>query len=240
MEYADRLRITTPEGVELELTLAGIGSRFIAGMLDSLIQFVIGSAGLGVVFALLDGGVAVLVLSTLAFLLLFGYDVAFEVLAGGRTPGKRATGLRVVREGGAPVTFLVSAVRNVLRLIDILPFFYGVGMLVVFLTRSNQRLGDLAAGTIVVRERHGDRRPPAAVGTAIAHEAPAGWDTSAVTIADLATARAFLERRERLTTPARATLADDIAGRLRTKVAGAPAALEPEEFLEALVAARDR
>ena len=82
----------------------------------------------------------------------------FEVLGGGRTPGKRWTGLRVVRSGGRRSRFTRSAMRNILRLIDILPGFYGVGMAVIFVTPHNQRLGDLAAGTLVVRDRHGDRR----------------------------------------------------------------------------------
>ncbi len=237
MEYGERLTISTPEGVELDLALAGIGSRFMAGAVDVLIQACTALLGALLVVALLDGGVLVLVLSVGGFAIFFGYDVAFEVLAGGRTPGKRATGLRVVRESGAPVTFVTSAIRNVLRIVDILPFAYGIGMLVVFVTQSNQRLGDLAAGTIVIRERLGHIRP-SPVAPVLRAPAPSGWDTSAVTVQDLATVRAFLERRGTLSPGARVHLARDLAGRLEAKVAGAPA-MAPEAFLEQLVAARD-
>ncbi len=156
MEYEDRLRIATPEGVDVELTLAGIGSRFIAALLDLLIQ---GSILLAAAFALGvigdddEGGVGVAVYSIVFFLVFFDYDVLFEVRSRGRTLGKRWTGLRVVRTGGRPVTFVPSSVRNVMRLVDILPAFYAIGMLSIFVTARNQRLGDLAAGTLVLRER---------------------------------------------------------------------------------------
>jgi uncharacterized RDD family membrane protein YckC len=235
MEYGDRLEITTPEGVAVALELAGIGSRSLAAMLDLVIQGLIGLAGGLIIFVLLDGGVALLVAYVALFLLIFGYDVTFEVLNRGRTPGKRAASLRVVRDTGAPVTFVTSAIRNVLRIVDILPVFYGVAMLSVFLTRHHQRLGDLAAGTVVVHDRPATTvhiaplQPPARV---------YGWDTSTITAEDLAIARAFLERRETLTAGARLALADDLATRLRGKVAGAPD--QPaEQFLEALVASRE-
>jgi uncharacterized RDD family membrane protein YckC len=235
MEYEDRLEITTPEGVAVDLTLAGVGSRSMAAMLDLLIQGLIALAGAIVLIALLDGGVLILVASIALFVLIFGYDVCFEVLNRGRTPGKRAAGLRVVRDTGAPVTFITSAIRNVLRIVDILPGFYGVAMLSVFVTRRHQRLGDLAAGTIVVRDRLQERVhvPPAAPPARVY-----GWDTSAVTAEDMAIVRSFLERRATLTPGARGALAEDLARRLRAKVAGAPE--QPAEaFLEALVAARE-
>ena len=81
-----------------------------------------------------------------------GYQVVFEVLGGGRTLGKRAAGLRVVTDGGAPVGLRASLIRNVMRLIEGLPLFYLPAMISVLATRNNQRLGDLAAGTLVVRE----------------------------------------------------------------------------------------
>src|SRR6476659_3481043 len=153
MEYEDRVRISTPEGVDVELTLAGIGSRFIAAIFDFMIQFsiVLAAAILLGVTGGDRGGI-----SFAAFILVFfGYDVLFEVRSRGRTPGKRWTGLRVVRTGGAPVTFVPSCVRNVMRLVDILPALYAIGMASIFITRQNQRLGDLAAGTLIVRDRPG-------------------------------------------------------------------------------------
>ena len=140
-----------------------------------------------------------------------------------------------MRDTGAPVTFVTSAIRNVLRLIDILPGVYGIAMISIFVTRHNQRLGDLAAGH--------DRRPRAhARAAARVHRRAAprvyGWDTSAITAEDLAIVRSFLDRRATLNPGARAQLATDLATRLRAKVAGAPD-LEPEPFLETLVATRD-
>lgn len=241
MEYGERLTITTPEGVELDLVLAGIGSRFIAALLDLLIRGLAALAGVLLASALLDGGVLTLVLSVGAFLILFAYDVAFEVLAGGRTPGKRWTGLRVVRESGAPATFVISAIRNVLRIADFLPATYAIGMLSIFLTRRNQRLGDLAAATVVVRERLGGRvraAAPAPAAGPVPIPAPVGWDTSAVTAEDVAVVRAFLERRHAIAPAAREHLAGNLAARLEAKVAGAPD-LQPELFLEQLIAGRD-
>src|SRR5829696_5030722 len=183
MEYEDRMRISTPEGVDVELTLAGIGSRFIAALFDFVIEFaVILAAGflLGVVGG--DGsGWANAAFAIIFFLVFFGYDVLFEVRSRGRTPGKRWTGLRVVRTGGQPVTFIPSCVRNVMRLVDMLPAppMYAVGMFSIFVTGKNQRLGDLAAGTLIVRERPGGFKAfPDAAATAV--PAAAGWDVSAV------------------------------------------------------------
>jgi uncharacterized RDD family membrane protein YckC len=234
VQYGDRLTITTPEGVAVDLVLANVGSRFLAALLDVLIQAAIGLVGTLIAVALLDGGPLSLVLSLGAFVLIFGYDVAFEVRNHGRTPGKRAAGLRVVRDTGAPVTFLTSAIRNVLRLIDILPMFYGVAMISIFFSRRHQRIGDIAAGTLVVR----DERPVDVVSALPAvSDRVYGWDTSQVTADDMAVVRQFLERRPSLTPGARAQLASDLAARLRPKVAGAPAQRD-EAFLEALVAAR--
>jgi uncharacterized RDD family membrane protein YckC len=234
MEYGDRLTITTPEGVAVDLELANIGSRFLAALLDVLIQGGIGLVAVLIAVAALDGGALALVLSIGAFLLLFGYDVAFEVRNHGRTPGKRAAGLRVVRDTGAPVTFVTSAIRNVLRLIDILPAFYGVAMIAIFFTRRHQRLGDIAAGTLVVRELP----TPAAVSPSAPPARVYGWDTSAVTAEDVAVVRQFLDRRATLGPGPRAQLATDLAARLRAKVAGAPPQPD-EQFLEALAASRD-
>ena len=240
MEYEDRVRISTPEGVDVELTLAGIGSRFIAAFLDLLIQ---GSVLLAAAFALgvLGGdgsGLAQAAFSIVFFLVFFGYDVLFEVRSRGRTLGKRWTGLRVVRSGGRPITFVPSCVRNVMRLVDILPSFYAIGMLSIFVTARNQRLGDLAAGTLIVRERPGGVRQRPAVEVPSAAHATDGWDVSAVSAQDIGTVRQFLGRRSALEARARAELARELERRLRPRVAGAPEQLEPEEFLERLAAAK--
>ena len=241
MEYEDRVRISTPEGVDVELTLAGIGSRFIAAILDLLVQ---GAVLLAAALALgvLGGtgtGLAVGIFSIVFFLVFFAYDVLFEVRSRGRTLGKRWTGLRVVRTGGRPVTFVPSCVRNVMRLVDILPAFYAIGMLSIFATPLNQRLGDLAAGTLIVRERSGGiGKRPAAGEAARVPGSEDGWDVSAVSARDVGTVRQFLDRRAGLDAGARAQLARDLERRLRPLVAGAPERLDPEEFLERLAAAK--
>src|ERR687896_2213838 len=116
ISFDDTVAIATPEGVEVELTLAGIGSRFIAGAIDFVIQIVVIVALSVVLRQLGDAGFAIF--TSASFLLIFFYDVLFEVLGGGRTPGKTACGLRVGASGGRPITLSRSAVRNLLRLID--------------------------------------------------------------------------------------------------------------------------
>jgi uncharacterized RDD family membrane protein YckC len=241
--YEDRISIPTPEGVELELVLAGVGSRLVATLVDFL-------AKAGILLALWiiagavegDGGGGFLAAVTIvgSFLVWSGYDVAFETLASGRTPGKRAAGLRVVRLGGEPVGFMASAVRNLLRLIDMQPgILYAVGAVTILFSRRNQRLGDLAAGTLVVRERRAPLptpRPPV-TDFAVA-DRYAAWDVSSVTSFELVTVRRFLERRWELDPAARGRLGWELAERLRPKVVGAPPGLHPEQFLEALAEAK--
>ena len=154
MEYEDRITIWAPEGLALEYTLAGLGSRFLAGLVDLALRVIV----LGAVLAILEiagapSTVVLIVFIVGAFLALFAYDIAFEVWADGRTPGKRWNGLRVLMADGQPVTFGPSAVRNLLRIIDIWATAMTVGAISILVTKRNQRLGDLAGGTIVVRER---------------------------------------------------------------------------------------
>ena len=239
MVFEDRLTIDTPEGVPLELTLAGVGSRFASALLDYLFQTIIlvalalvlgYGAGLGPGTSALSGA-----LWALGFFVVFwGYDVGFEVLNSGRTPGKALNGLRVVRESGAPVTFATSAVRNVLRVVDILPGTYLVGTISILVTRRNQRLGDLAAGTLVLREARG---LPPEVRISPSVQAPA-WDTSAIDPQELDAVATFLARRGELAVGARIEIAAELAGRLRPKVGGAIAGEGDEMFLERLVAAK--
>ena len=235
--FEDRLAIATPEGVEVELTLAGIGSRFIAAGMDFAIQIAV-LVALGLLLQPAgDAGFAIF--TSLAFALIFFYDVLFEVLGRGRTPGKRASGLRVVGPGGRPVTLARSAVRNLLRLIDILPGFYAIGMTVIFITRRNQRIGDLTAGTYVMRDRYGDRSvAPGAAVPQVDPAAAATWDVSAVSADEVAAVRSFLERRSVLKPQARSQLASQLASHLRPRVGGAPAGMRDEAFLELLVAAK--
>lgn len=245
MQYEDRVTISTPEGVDVDLALAGVGSRFIAALIDTAIKvavligffiFLFGGA------ALLGGGdvnsIAAAVYAIVAFLVIFGYDVGFETLSSGRTPGKRWTGLRVVRTGGRPVGFVASAIRNIVRIVDFLPSLYLIGIISTIATRMNQRLGDLAAGTVVVRERSVSFAAPGPPPSSVDVPSGAGsWDVAAITPDDLATIRRFLERRMQLAPHARAHLAQELANRLQHKVVGAPA-MPPELFLELVSAAK--
>lgn len=239
MVFEDRLTIDTPEGVPLELTLAGVGSRFAAALVDYLIEGLVLVAlllvlGYGVGLSPGDGALGIAVWVLAFFFVFWGYNIGFEVLNSGRTPGKALNGIRVVLESGGPVTFGPSAVRNVIRLIDLLPAAYLVGMTSILVTRRNQRLGDLAAGTLVVRERK--KLPPETI-VSPAVQAPA-WDTSAVSADELATVEAFLGRRGELAGGARIQLAGELARRLRPKVGGAVEAPTNEIFLERLVATK--
>lgn len=237
ISYEDRIAIATPEGVEVELTLAGLGSRFIAGVIDFLIQLFVIISLLLILRPTGDAGAAIF--TTASFLMIFFYDVLFEVLGRGRTIGKRWAGLRVVRAGGRPITLVRSALRNILRLVDILPGFYAVGMTSIFITSRNQRIGDLAAGSYVVRIRHGDQHRIRESGLSHIDPGPAAtWDVSAVSPEDLVAVRAFLERRYQLRSESRVEIAGELATRLRPRVGGVTPNVGDEHFLELLVAAK--
>jgi len=245
VEYEDTIKIATPEGVDLAMVLAGAGSRAAAALLDLLVKgAVFGSVLLLASFAQLSRDLLVGLLIVLGFCLLFAYDVLFEVLGSGRTPGKRWSGLRVVLDGGRPIGLGASAVRNILRVIDILPGVYGAGLLSVAFTSRNQRLGDLAAGSLVVRERRELGAVPAAPasGPGSKHDSTAAreheWDVSAISADELATVREFLSRRGGLRAGPRENLATQLAEALRPRVGGAPAALSPEVLLEGIAAAK--
>jgi uncharacterized RDD family membrane protein YckC len=146
-------RIATPEQVQIRLTPAGLGSRFLALFVDFAITLGV-TALLGVAAsALLPRGLSQLAFITGAFLINTGYPIFFEVRAQGRTPGKRMTRLRVVDGRGLPITLEQSFVRNVVRALDFLPLFYGLGGLVSLLDRDHRRLGDILADTLVIQER---------------------------------------------------------------------------------------
>jgi uncharacterized RDD family membrane protein YckC len=246
MQYEERTRIATPEGVELELLLAGLGSRFIGECVDATLILLLLIAL--VLAAVLVGGAAGLIVLSItlggALLITVGYHVAFEVLNAGRSPGKRVAGTRVVLEGGEPIGLRASTVRNLARLIEGPLVLYVPATISILATRHNQRLGDLAAGALVVREpapprrrllrrrrrrgASGDARP-AAAGMRLAD-----WDVSAVTQEELAAIRSFLARRESFAPDARRGLARGLADRLAAKVSGPPSGVDPEALLEAI------
>jgi uncharacterized RDD family membrane protein YckC len=237
----ETLRIATPEGVSLELPLAGVGSRFVALLVDTSLQMV-GLIALAILLSVTDAGglTGGAVFAVALFGVIFVYPVAFELGAAGRTPGKRWSSLRVVCDDGSALTFRASALRNLVRPIDAIPGFYFVGALTIFASRDNQRLGDLVGGTIVVREPRaakGAVLSPVPVGEAAADDLPA-WDVSGLRPAEVAALRRFLERRHELDAVPRSLLARDLADRLRPSVGGVGADVAPERFLELIAALR--
>jgi len=244
VEIEDRLRIETPEGVDLEVTLAGLGSRAGATFVDSLIigaalvVLLIGATMLGI-FADESSSeffFVVLGLAALGSLVLtVGYFLLFETLNGGRTPGKAAFGIRVIKMDGAPLGFGAVAIRNLVRLVDSLPGFYAVGIIAIVTSSRNQRIGDLAAGTVVIRDRKMAVAPSSLVGTIDLAGLPA-WDTSAVSEEEVGLIRQYAERRQTLNPVSSAQLAANMAGPLRARVAAPDPPADDDSFLIRLLA----
>jgi len=156
------------------------------------------------------------------FMLFFGYFIVFEWPIGGRTPGKRLLGIRVVRDGGFALDFTSAVVRNVVRMLEFGVGFYAISAAATLLSPMNRRLGDMAAGTLVVRENRFERTPTLAeITDRSAGEASRTYDLSEP---EWELVRRYVERRPSLTKKARATLAKSIAGKIRPKL---DAALEP-------------
>ncbi len=236
--------IVTPEAVVLEFETAGVPSRMIAAGLDAVIELLILLAGFLAFFGLGSigvetGGLGLVLIYPLLFLLIFGYPAAFETLWRGRTPGKAALGLRVVTVEGGPIRFRHAAIRAILGLLDKFVFSGVIGLLSLLLTRRNQRLGDLVAGTIVLRERSGAKAP-----RAVTFTPPRGLEGYTATLDvgglghdDYAPVRSFLIRAADLAPAARATLATQLATPLVARLRTAPPAGLPAEVFLACVAA---
>src|ERR1051326_7532411 len=164
----DPLVSETPERVPLHFALASIGNRFIACAIDHTIQivtlitvtifFAIISDASSLGSRLMNAPKWVLALLIVIQAVIFdGYFAVFEWIWRGQTPGKRWLKLRVIREDGRPISFFEAVVRNLLRTVDFLvPPFYSIGLISVFATERDQRVGDLVAGTVVVREREAE------------------------------------------------------------------------------------
>ncbi len=163
MNSIDQLRIDTPEQIALELPLAGIGSRFLALAIDTLIQCVVylitafififtmplGSSVLMFLPKLLGPALAIFIL----FAVYWGYFAFFESIWSGQTPGKRYAGIRVIKESGRPINAFEAVARNLMRAVDGLPGIYGVGVVCMMCNQQSRRLGDFVAGTVVVHEK---------------------------------------------------------------------------------------
>jgi uncharacterized RDD family membrane protein YckC len=255
----DQLSIDTPELVSIEMPLAGIGSRFIALLVDYLIW--------GAGFVLLTAVFAVLLPSIIAysqikaqwaiaivifavFLVNWGYFTLFEAFWNGRTPGKRVARIRVIQRSGRAIGLFESMARNLVRYVDQLPGFYAVGVITMFVTRQHQRLGDLAAGTLVVRDREEQKPAWGETGSRtftaplFAPSAPLPEPEAGVTLpatgiaklspADLEVLEGFFSRRLDMSMETRERIAQRIAAAIQAKSGlKAPAGVSVETFLEA-------
>lgn len=218
----DQLRLETPEQIEINFEIARLGSRFIAVLWDTtaliLLQIMLFFAGFLVLSQLEDlgetvtnWGLAILVL--LGFILFWGYYVIFELIWNGQTPGKRLAHIRTVRLNGQPIGFTESAIRNVVRVADLLPGVYGLGVLIMFLDKRSRRLGDFAAGTLVVHDH-----PPVPL-ELLSPKAtldqrllePALPNLERLNLDEIEAARRFLQRRDSLSN------ADALAAQFATR-----------------------
>jgi uncharacterized RDD family membrane protein YckC len=251
----DLITIETPEHIEVHYELAGIGSRALAGIVDLVLQLLITAvvvlalSWVGFAFHVVDayGYVVAILVGTMGFLAATAYYVVCEMLMDGQSPGKRMAGLRVVRDDGTPLTFLDSAIRNIIRAVDMIPLLYTVGLVSVFLSKRGKRLGDMAAGTVVIKERLFEA-PAATPGELPGEELagpPVGPEVAArvrnclhlLEPADLAAAERFLERRYELDDETRARIGGQLAAALFSRLPQVPPGdyPDPELFLETVL-----
>lgn len=230
------LVVATPERVSFDYQVAGIGTRAIAQLLDLLI---LGGVVLGVLLAAVAVGqtgsdaLAYLLAIVGSFVVTFGYFWACEAFWSGQTVGKKVFRLRAVGDRGEPMTFAQAGIRNLVRVIDFLPYAYGVGMVVLFINGKGKRLGDLAAGTIVVKDSDSLQlwqlpggRPPAPV--ASPQPEPPATVFAPATPQELLLRRldpelrrfvtSYARRRPELPLPLRAQLAGQLQAHLRAAV----------------------
>src|SRR2546422_467209 len=239
-QFTRRLGIETPEHLVLELELAGLGSRMAATVCDAgllTLAFVLLGVGIQLLPTPTGGNaespwstLAAIVLILTVFLLFWGYFLLFEALNDGRTPGKRLMGIRVVMDTGHPLTFTAAAVRNLVRIVDMQPLFtYQVGLAFVLFHAQNKRLGDIVAGTVVVRDRP-ENLQLASVAADAARE-PEPLETGSPELADeeFRLLDQLIERLEGLEGAARHRLTAELVARFAPRFPRRGA--DPETFL---------
>jgi uncharacterized RDD family membrane protein YckC len=240
VQPAEHVTIDTPEQIALELQVAGIGSRFLAIAVDTVLQLFVYVTGF-VALSLVEApafirssfvGVAGPALAILfGFSIYWGYFAAFEILWSGRTPGKRLAGIRVIKDTGRPINAFEAIGRNVLRAIDFLPAGYAAGLVCMMLNRYSRRLGDYVAGTIVVHDKQtGDVRPD----WNLEAQAPTGGAPIArVTPEELQLIETYLHRRLDLDAEVRDEMSRRIVARITAKTGLQPAQEQAvDDFLE--------
>ena len=259
-DFQDQLSIDTPEQVELRYSVAGIGSRFVAILLDQLIiggfffvlflVFALVASGAGSSDKLDTAGMWVLaIMFFLVFLAIWGYFALFEALWHGQTPGKRVMKLRVIKDSGRQITLFEALARNLLRFVDYLPGLYLTGVITMLCNKRNKRLGDFAAGTLVVHERSEDQPLIFKSSTTILaptsvpvnepwrDNVPAIFPADAVARLsgqDLVVIETFFARMLDLELETRAALAYKIAGQMAAKMGVPLPEGNPERALESM------
>jgi uncharacterized RDD family membrane protein YckC len=247
MSSADKLTIETPEQTSLEFPLAGIGSRFLAVALDTLLQFAIYLV-LGLFAALVASftvagnlgrqwGIAILIF--IFFGVQFGYFATFETFWNGQTPGKRWTHLRVIQDSGRPVNAYDAILRNLLRIVDNLPTLYAIGIVTMLISKENKRVGDYAAGTVVIHEKPLQGVDSIWSVTATPSQALPTVPSAQLSPDELQLVETFFERRANLDPDVRRSMARQIAQRLGERL-NVPSESRPdsENFLEGLAEQR--
>ena len=234
------LTVVTPEGVVLEFRAAGVASRTLAKGIDLLIQFValIATIIMAAFSVLVSEAVAVVAIVVLVFLIFYGYPAVLETWWDGHTVGKKLFGIRVITTEGGPVKFRHAAIRSMISTVD---FWFPApgGLIALFfalLTKRSQRLGDLAAGTIVIREAKPHSAPvffPPAYGAELVGQ---NLDTSLLDAHDYTLVREFLLRVGDLVPEARIDLAEQLAVRVTARTGNPrPSGLDAERFLQSVL-----
>ncbi|MBK8056907.1 MAG: stage II sporulation protein M [Gemmatimonadetes bacterium] len=211
-DFRQHLEVETPEHVVIDYEIAGLGSRGLAAIIDTLIVFALMTANLLVAMKLYSTFKVVVGawIPLAQFVVVWGYFTLFEGFRDGQTPGKKWMGLRVIRDTGHPITVREAGARNLLRIVDLLPPPYLLGILFIAFHPKGKRIGDLVAGTVVVRDRPADA-PVALVegeGDAVATGAPQLSDE------DFRILREFVGRAPQLPPVVRTRLATQLAARI--------------------------
>lgn len=205
------LNIDTPENVVFGYEIVGIGSRFIAGLIDNLIIFIVLGIFTLVLVAIGNSasetmrGILVAIGILISFIFFWGYYIYFEVRKNGRSPGKEFAHIRVIRQDGTPITLTESIVRNLVRIIDFFPGGYGLGIVTMFIDGQSRRLGDIIAGTVVVRDEESvtlnslqEKRPSVPLSTHNNEEELQRWPVHLLEEDDVRLAEEFLRRQSEL------------------------------------------
>jgi uncharacterized RDD family membrane protein YckC len=263
----DQLTIDTPEQVSIRFPVAGLGSRFLAILTDTVIQAIAYTLLILVLVLIatsapkVAGGELsragekwlIAGLIVFHFLMFWGYFTLFETFWNGQTPGKKLCKIRVMQQSGRQITFFEAVTRNLLRIVDMLPGFYLIGVITTLCNRQHQRLGDLAAGTLVIHERpsdeplwsgHAARTITAAAFEPIPSENPfqqrddptlPADAVARLTAEDLSVIDRFFSRILDMELDTRARIAERLAAQMSAKMALAlTPETKPERFLEAI------